>query len=193
VLIRVVRRVPSLLGTGVLLTLAIGAVAVALGVLRITPVLSGSMRPGLSPGDSVLTRRVDAQSLQVGDIVVLTVPPRYGGGSVVHRITSVSRDGGATTVTTKGDANSVGDPWRVTLPGRAYRVVTVIPYLGWIVDAKAHGALAVLWTLLAIVLAVAGVRWFIRYKRPHHSSSQEGLPCEKSTRPSSASSSAPPR
>src|SRR5262245_23849634 len=152
------------------------------------------MRPVMDPGDSVLTRRVDAQSLQVGDIVVLSVPPRYGGGQVVHRITSVSRDGGATTVTTKGDANSVGDPWRVTLPGRAYRVAAVIPYLGWIVDVKARGGLAVLWTLLTTVLVVIGVRWFLRYRRSHSSGSdhsQEGSPCEPSTKASSASSSAP--
>ena len=156
------RRVPGMLGTGVLLLLAAGAVATALGILRITPVLSGSMRPGLRPGDAVVTRRVDARSVRVGDVIVLRVPARYGGGQVVHRIAGVSRDESATTVTTKGDANSVGDPWRVTLSDRAYRVVAALPYLGWIVDLKAYGGLAVLWTLLLVLLTVLCVRWFIR-------------------------------
>src|SRR5664279_3761103 len=90
--------------TGVLLAIAFGALAlggydVASGQWHATPVLSGSMRPGLQPGDVVITRRVPVSSLQVRDVIVFH-PPNEGGRQTVHRIVKLTKQGGKTAITT---------------------------------------------------------------------------------------------
>ena len=116
---------------------ALGIVVLALGVgirvadLRFQTVLSGSMRPTLSPGDVAVTQGVPMSSVRVGDVIVF-IPPTESQ-AVIHRITSL-RDG---VITTKGDANSVGDPWHVTLVGStAFRLVAVVPFLGWLAELQ---------------------------------------------------------
>ena len=119
------------------LIVALGIVVLALGIairvadLRFQTVLSGSMRPTLSPGDVAVTQGVPMSSVRVGDVIVF-VPPTESQ-AVIHRITSL-RDG---VITTKGDANSVGDPWHAKLAGStAYRLVAVVPFLGWLAELQ---------------------------------------------------------
>jgi hypothetical protein len=58
---------------------------------------------------------------------------------VLHRITSL-RDG---VITTRGDANPVDDPWRVSLVGSTgYRLVAVLPFLGWLTELQRPALLA---------------------------------------------------
>ena len=72
---KTVRKVFSSL----LLVLAFGALAYAgfqvkSGQWHATPVLSGSMRPGMQPGDIVLTQRVPISDLHVRDVIVFYAP-----------------------------------------------------------------------------------------------------------------------
>lgn len=69
----------------------------------------------------------------------------------MHRIVALTRAGDKTTITTKGDANRVDDPWgKVALQGAAaYRMVAVVPLLGW------AAALGRWW--IPLVLIAAGV------------------------------------
>jgi len=98
---------------------------------HVQTVLSGSMRPTLSPGDLAITQGVPMGSLRVGDVIVFTPPTETQ--SVIHRIASRQGD----VITTKGDANSVADPWHVTLQGATgYRLVFVVPYLGWLIELR---------------------------------------------------------
>ena len=98
---------------------------------HVQTVLSGSMRPILSPGDLAITQGVPMGSLRVGDVIVFTPPTETQ--SVIHRIASRQGD----VITTKGDANSVADPWHVTLQGATgYRLVFVVPYLGWLIELR---------------------------------------------------------
>ena len=78
---------------------------------HVQTVLSGSMRPTVSPGDLAITQGVPKGSLRVGDVIVFTPPD--GTQPVLHRIASREGD----VLTTKGDANSVADPWRITAAG----------------------------------------------------------------------------
>ena len=148
-----------------LLTLLVVATA-ALGVYthtghgHLTPVLTGSMRPGIQPGDVVVTQRVSVASLHVGDIVVF-MPP---GGKVakVHRIHTLQQASDGIVMTTKGDANNVTDPWgKVTMKGDAYKVAFVIPKVGWLVNG------GVRWLILGFVLVGAALitRWTWQYVR----------------------------
>ena len=114
-----------------------GAVVLAAGIgfrvgdFHVQTVLSGSMRPTVSPGDLAITQGVPVGSLRVGDVVVFTPPTETQ--SVIHRIASLKGD----VITTKGDANSVADPWHVTLQGTTgYRLVFVVPYLGWLIELR---------------------------------------------------------
>ncbi len=129
------RMVLSRLITGLLVAtgvavLALG-VAIRVGDLHFQTVLSGSMRPTLSPGDVAVTQAVPMDSLRVSDVIVFYPPGE--AVAVIHRVASL-KDG---VITTKGDANSIADPWHLTLTGTtAYRMVAVLPFLGWSAEVQ---------------------------------------------------------
>ncbi len=134
------------LGVGVLA----GGIAFRLADFHVQTVLSGSMRPTLSPGDLAITQGVPIGSLRVGDVVVFTPPTETQ--QVIHRIASREGD----VITTKGDANSVADPWHVTLQGATgYRFVFVVPYVGWLTELRSVGLMvAGLCVVLLILLEI---------------------------------------
>lgn len=148
------------------LTLLIAGVG-ALGIFthtghgHLTPVLTGSMRPGIQPGDVVVTKRVPVESLKIGDIVVF-VPPGQQLARV-HRIQTLDRENSGTIqITTKGDANNAVDPWhKISMRGDAYEVSFVIPKAGWLVSGGLR------WLILGFVFVGAGLiaRWTWQYVR----------------------------
>lgn len=85
-------------------------------VLGLTPmvVLSGSMsgqaEDSLEVGDLALIRRVEPDTLKVGDVVAYM----NGGSAVTHRITAIeTAEDGSLLFTTKGDANNAEDTEKV--------------------------------------------------------------------------------
>ena len=75
-------------------------------------VLSGSMLPEIAVKDIVVTKKVPAEKLEVGDIITFISPDtRYGGISITHRILDKTYDEslGSYTYRTKGDNNNVAD------------------------------------------------------------------------------------
>jgi hypothetical protein len=79
----------------------------------------------------VVTQAVPVASVQVGDVVAFQPPNEPK--PVIHRITSVAVD----VITTRGDANPVDDPWHVTFAGpTAYRLVAVVPGIGWLTQLE---------------------------------------------------------
>ncbi len=141
------RLVTGLLLAGGVAVLAAG-IAVRVADLRFATVLSNSMQPTFSAGDVVVTRPVPIAVLQVGDVITF-VPPTEAR-TLIHRIASL-QDG---VVTTRGDANGVDDPWHLRLSGpSAYRLVAVVPLLGWLTQLQRPAfLLAGLVLILAIVL-----------------------------------------
>jgi signal peptidase I len=157
------RRIVS----GVLLVLALGTLAMAAyqtgtGRWHATPVLSGSMRPGLQPGDVVLTKQVPVADLHVRDVIVFH-PPDHGDRLTVHRIVEMTPLNGSVSITTRGDANSADDLAPASLSGRdAYRVQRVLPLVGypavWLSGGN-HGMLVIgLGVLLLVAAAVTVLR-----------------------------------
>ena len=119
------------------LMVAGGVAALAIGILLFTgrihlqTVVSGSMRPTISPGDVAITQAVAIDSLQLGDVIAFYPPGQTL--PVLHRITSLEATPSGEVITTRGDANNVGDPWHATLKGTtAYRLVAVLPFIGWL-------------------------------------------------------------
>lgn len=151
------RLLTGLMVAGGILALAVG-ITVRVADLRFQTVLSGSMRPSVSPGDLAITQAVPVGSVRAGDVIVFAPPD--GTRPVIHRVASREGD----VLTTKGDANSVADPWRITLAGTtAYRLVFVVPFLGWLTQVQgialiAAGLIVVLLILLEIRKGVGARR-----------------------------------
>ena len=78
------------------------------GNLQSLVVVSGSMIPTYEVGDGIVSRRVPARSLEVGDVVSVFT---RDGVLVTHRIVQVEDGPGeARTLTLRGDNNPVDDP-----------------------------------------------------------------------------------
>ncbi|MHB8325436.1 MAG: signal peptidase I [Candidatus Dormibacteria bacterium] len=135
--------------------LGFAAFAVLSGSWTVTPILSGSMRPGFPIGGVAVSERVPMRSLAVRD-VILFKNPYHPDVEMVHRIIQlkVSRSG-QPVIKTQGDANSVPDPWTVTLDGRyVYVVQYTLPLLGYPAVYTNHGVdLMVAGVILLVVLA----------------------------------------
>ncbi|WP_285725547.1 signal peptidase I [Psychromicrobium xiongbiense] len=128
-----VLTVLALLGLACLAALVLGFFVKASFVVFRT----GSMEPLYPVGALSLTVQEKAQDLQPGDVV--SVKRTDGGALVTHRVVRVSplaAPGGTTSLTLKGDANTVEDPlpYEVTT---AQKVVLTVPSLGgWIMAAR---------------------------------------------------------
>lgn len=137
-----------------LVPLVLGALVLA-GQLRVMPVLSGSMTPGLPVGTLVAV--TPATSVDVGEVIMF-VPPG-AARPVLHRVVSV--DGG---VRTKGDANAVADPW--VLSGGYWRLRWASPELGRLVAlvrGSLHGPGLLLWVGLLLLTRVRRPRYEPRH------------------------------
>ena len=103
-------------------------------------VLSGSMLPEIKVKDIVVTKKISAERLEVGDIITFIAPDsRYGGISITHRIMDKYYDEsiGNYTYRTKGDANNVADASLVPNSNVLGKVILKIPKLGYLQDLLA--------------------------------------------------------
>ena len=154
-----------------LLVLAFCALAVAgyqvmTGQWHATPVLSGSMRPGMQPGDVVITQRVPISDLHVRDVVVF-YPPNETAHQTVHRIVKLTVKGGTTSITTWGDANPVADPLVSSLKGTtAYRMVRVVPLLGYPAVWLQNGNRGILVIGLGVILLITAAVTLLQPTKP---------------------------
>ena len=154
-----------------LLVLAFCALAVAgyqvkTGQWHATPVLSGSMRPGMQPGDVVITQRVPISDLHVRDVVVF-YPPNETAHQTVHRIVKLTVKGATTSITTWGDANAVADPLVSSLKGTtAYRMVRVVPLLGYPAVWMQNGGRGLLVIGLGVILLITAAVTLLRPDKP---------------------------
>ena len=87
-------------------------VGVRLGAVQPLVVTSGSMRPTYETGDLVVSRTVDADTLETGDVATLR---DAGGRLITHRVVAVlpagsAQGSAAVSVQMKGDANAQADP-----------------------------------------------------------------------------------
>jgi signal peptidase I len=107
-----------------------------LGMYRTLTVLTASMKPTFSPGDVVVVRPEPIQELKVGQVISYQVP--VGVHQVeTHRVIRILRGAGTTTpvIQTKGDNNTVADPWTAQLNGKTvYRLVAVVPKAGYAIN-----------------------------------------------------------
>jgi len=117
----------------VILTVALVVVPKVTGGMSLT-VLTGSMRPGINPGDVVVTRGVDtaqAANLNIGDVITF-LPYPDDPTLVTHRIIGKAIGASGVSFITQGDNNNVADSWG---PVHDFQVrgdvLYVVPKVGW--------------------------------------------------------------
>lgn len=90
-------------------------------------VLSGSMEPNISVGSIVFVREVEADTLEVGDVISYRLS---GTTAVTHRINSI--DPATQQFITKGDANESVDSAPISANQIMGKVMFHLPLLGYI-------------------------------------------------------------
>lgn len=140
----------------VFLAVGLGVTGSALGWWRAETVLSGSMRPGINPGDVEILHSEAVAALHLGQIVAFHPP--HDTFTVTHRVVALQRTAAGTYITTKGDANDADDPWgRIRILGsRVWVVEAVIPKAGF-VTVWARTPMVRLLLALFVVTLVCGM------------------------------------
>ena len=102
---------------------------------RTATMLTGSMEPGISPGDVVVSVPRPASDVAVGDVISYHIPVEDHRVET-HRVVEVSyADDGRPVVVTRGDANPNKDPWTAHLAeDTVWQQVAVVPHLGEVVQ-----------------------------------------------------------
>ena len=133
--------------------------------------LTGSMSPGINPGDVVVSVRTPVSELKVGDVITYSIPID-DHRIETHRVASIKRDdAGATSVTTKGDANAGADPWTAVLSeDYVYTQAGVVPYLGDVIRALRQPLIQSVFLYGASALLVVVVLTAI-WRKPRESAS----------------------
>lgn len=135
------------------------ALSLARGTWMVTPVLSGSMRPGFSVGGVVVSQREPLKDIAVRDVIVFQNPIKRTE-QMVHRIIKLTRlPDGAIKIKTQGDANPIPDPWTVEIRTRfVYRIRWSLPLLGYVAVAyQNHRGVLLAAAGLLLLLVAAGV------------------------------------
>jgi len=161
--------VTGLVALGLLaLALALVAVPRLLGGMSLT-VLTGSMEPGIRPGDVVVTRGIDlaqAQKLRCGDIITF-LPYPQDPTLVTHRIVAITSDADGVAFITQGDNNDTVDSWG---PVRDYQVrgqvLYHVPKLGWVRQWAGHSVGWIIPISAAILFLYAAISLASSFRRP---------------------------
>ncbi len=75
--------------------------------IGVSPILTGSMRPYVQPGDVLVTKSTKASEVKVGDVVALV--SQETGIFYAHRVIDIRDINGTLRMVTKGDANAAAD------------------------------------------------------------------------------------
>lgn len=113
VLIKILKYVFTFIVFCLLLVIVVQKVSsnsINLGGYGVYTVVTGSMDPTLKVKDMILSKRVDAETLNIGDIIVYTGEEgSFRGKIVTHRIIKKEMRDNILYFTTKGDVNQVED------------------------------------------------------------------------------------
>ncbi len=125
-------------------------VGVAVRIIR-----TGSMEPGIHPGDAVLVRAVPATSLAAGDVALLFHPK--DDDIEAHRLVSIATSESGLVLVTKGDANPMSDdPVLVPTLTSVERVLFAIPKFGYVIadfgSPKVLGSVCALGLIVLIAI-----------------------------------------
>ena len=118
----------------IIATVIVGFLSIR-GVMPFMAIFGTSMQPEYEPGDLILIEEISPSDINVGDVIVYTVPPMvravYNYPLVVaHRVIKVDTTQGTISFRTKGD-NTGEDPFTVRPEDLRGQVSNRISYLGF--------------------------------------------------------------
>lgn len=118
---------------------------------RTMTVLTGSMRPGIQPGDMILSRSVNSNKLEAGDVVTY----RKGSSFVTHRVVEVVSSEGSLQFRTKGDANNADDQELISADRIIGRMLFKVPMGGYAAKFIRSPIGFVIFFIVPILLVIA--------------------------------------
>jgi hypothetical protein len=86
------------------------------------------LKDGFNPGDAVIVLGVKTEDIQAGDVIVFQ--QQNFNMPIIHRVYNVTEKGGKYYFSTKGDHNSVNDPWVVSQEDVEGRAWFRLPFVG---------------------------------------------------------------
>lgn len=121
--------------------------APSIGGYSVLRVLTGSMEPTISTNSLILVEKLSPDAVQPGDVISFySADPQLHGALNTHRVVSVETAASGYVFTTRGDANTLPDPYPVTQAALVGRVIGSSAWLG--------SAVAFLANPLAFVLLI---------------------------------------
>ena len=127
------KKIAKYTATTIMVLIMLMGLFVLIGLLlgwRINTVASGSMDPALRVGETIMTRPVEPETINTGDIIVFSSPMH--DKLVCHRVVGVEEENSSLYFQTKGDANEESDPWLVPAQNVVSRVQFHTPLLSYI-------------------------------------------------------------
>ena len=112
----------------------------------------------LPVGSLIVTRRTDAQALQIGDAITFFA----ANNTITHRITDISHGYDGLEFQTKGDDNTYIDPDPVSADRVIGRVVFHVRYLGHAMLFMQQNIIWVLGMFFLLILLSFTVQQFLR-------------------------------
>lgn len=148
------------------------------GQWQLADVRGQSLRPFAESGDLVVTERVPASTLRVGDVVRFAPPGE--DQAVVRRIATATVDGDTMWVTTRDASSGAADRWgQVQLSGPSvFRLDSAVPEVGFLAGVltwlSGGGAIGVLMGVAGLTVGVMASTWLWR-TRPRNRRTNAGL------------------
>ena len=122
-------------------------------------IVSQSMTPVIRVNDAIITKRVDGEKINVGDVITYkSENPEYPDIMITHRIIEKNMVNGEYYFVTKGDYNNIADPLPVSESQIYGKVVMRIPKIGYIQVILSN---YIGWVALIVVPALAIVSYDI--------------------------------
>lgn len=118
-------------------------------------IISGSMIPNINIYDGIIDRRIDAEDLEIGDVITFISTSSASKGAIVtHRVVGIinNETTGATFYRTKGDNNYSSDPGLVSKKNLIGKVIFVLPQIGRLQQFLLN---KVVWFFLILIPCVA--------------------------------------
>lgn len=174
---RLIAKIASIIGTLLVVLTGLVLLGMTLGPrvfhYQTATMLTGSMAPGIEPGDVIVDVREQATDLKVGQIITYHIPVDDHRVES-HRVTWVGRDKDGTVLfRTKGDANEGADPWTARAEGAdIWRVSTVLPLAGDVIRFMRQPMVQLALTRVLPVLLIVSVLLTL-WRRPARSSDVE--------------------
>lgn len=164
-LVRAVARAVVVGVAGVVVALALMLLGLKLAGWQTLTVLTGSMRPSIAPGQAIVVSPMAASEITPGQVITFRRP--QATGTVTHRAQRVERlADGRLSVTTKGDANPVGETWQIRADGRVGLHRATLPpaggTIGGVVAGPGRPYLLGATVLLGTVLVLFWIWWPVR-------------------------------